>query len=97
MYIYVLKEMTSNFFIFNQQNYARYTVKYYDSLLDIENSQPGLKQNIENGGMFIKRSQRSFSRSPVDLVVEQTINCNAANKKTGIIYSTNSINSRKSG
>ena len=36
-------------------------------------------------GMFgIKRSSKSFSRSPIDLALEQTINADAANQRTGI-------------
>ena len=43
----------------------------------------------------IKRSSKSFSRSPIDLALEQTINADAANQRTGISSLTNSISARQ--
>ena len=43
-----------------------------------------------------KRSPKSFFRSPIDLALEQTINADAANQRTGIIsLLTNSISARE--
>lgn len=44
-----------------------------------------------NGAFGVKRTDNSFSRVPVDLTLEQTINANAANCLTGISHFTNSI------
>ena len=43
----------------------------------------------------IKRSSKSFSRSPIDLALEKTINADAANQRTGILSLTNSISARQ--
>ena len=43
----------------------------------------------------IKRSSTSFSRSPIDLALEQTINADAANQGAGISSLTNSISARQ--
>ena len=43
----------------------------------------------------IKRSSKSFSRSPIDLALEKTINADAANQRTGISSLTNSISARQ--
>ena len=41
------------------------------------------------------RSSKSFSTSPIDLALEQTINTDAANQRTGISLLTNSISARQ--
>lgn len=95
LFIYVLPKMTNLFFIFNQQNYARYLVKYYDNLIKIDESHPGLRIDLEKASFGIKRTEKGFSAQPIDLTLEQTINADAANKLTGIIHSTNSISARQ--
>ena len=67
-------------YIFNQQNYSRYLVKYYDNLLQINETHPGLQIQLEGGSFGVKRTENPFSRQPVDLTLEQTINADAANK-----------------
>ena len=42
----------------------------------------------------MRRSRQSFSKAPVDLTLEQTVNANAASQKTGISAFTNSISAR---
>ena len=43
----------------------------------------------------IKRTKKDFSRLPIDLTLEQTVNADAASQKTGISYFTNSISARQ--
>ena len=43
----------------------------------------------------IKRNSKLFSRSLIDLALEQTINADAANQRTGISSLTNSISTRQ--
>ena len=44
---------------------------------------------------FIKKNQKPFSRLPVDLILEQIINADAASQRTGINVVTNSISARQ--
>ncbi|KAL4718512.1 hypothetical protein ACJJTC_002715 [Scirpophaga incertulas] len=60
-----------------------------------EKSHPGLYLNLQSGSMGVKRTDKPFSRQPVDLTLEQTINADAANKLTGISHTTNSIKARQ--
>lgn len=41
MFKFVLQKIANIFFIFNQQNYSRYLVKYIDNLLKIDDTHPG--------------------------------------------------------
>lgn len=52
-------------------------------------------ERLKKDSYSVKRTQKSFSRQPVDLTLEQTINADAANKLTGISYLTNSIAARQ--
>lgn len=92
---WVLPKITNLFFTFNQQNYSRYLVKYCDNLQKVDETHPGLKEQFEKGSIGIRRTSKPFSRQPIDLVLEQTINADAANKLAGIIQSTNSISARQ--
>lgn len=91
----VLPKITNIFFICNQQNYSRWAVKYYDNLLRVGETHPNLYEEFQKGCFGIKRTTKPFSRQPIDLVLEQTINADAARKLTGIIHFTNSISARQ--
>lgn len=92
---FVLPKINNLFFVFNQPNYARYLVKYHDNLLKVDESHPELRLQFEKGSIGVKRTMKSFSRQPIDLTLEQTINADAANKLTGISHITNSISARQ--
>ncbi|XP_076672225.1 uncharacterized protein LOC143371161 [Andrena cerasifolii] len=95
MFKFVLQKIANIFFIFNQQNYSRYLVKYIDNLLKIDDTHPGLRLEFERGSFGIRRTNKPFSRQPIDLTLEQTINADAANKLTGVIHTSNSISARQ--
>lgn len=95
LYIYAGYEMCALFFTFNHQNYARWLSKNLDDLMNIEQTHPNLSQEFHTGALSIRRTNKNFCRSAIDLTLEQTINANAANKLTGISSFTNSINARK--
>lgn len=78
------------FFVCNHQNYARWT-----DLSKVAETHPGLEEDFKNGFFLIKRTGNPFSRQPVDLTLEQTINTDAARKLTGIIHLTDSISARQ--
>lgn len=95
LYIYAARKMCVLFFVFNHQNYARWLTKNIDDLVNMEQTHPGLKKYFEDGALSVRRTNKNFCRSPVDLTLEQTINANAANKLTGISSFTNSIYARQ--
>jgi len=82
--------MANLFFCFNQQNYSRYTVLYIEKLEEVDESHPGLQLCFG-----CKRNGKPFSRQPIDLTLEQTINADAVNRLTGISHITNSISARQ--
>lgn len=47
------------------------------------------------GTFGVKRTDKPYSRQPVDLTLEQTINADAANKLSGVSHMTNSISARQ--
>ncbi|GFW31674.1 hypothetical protein TNCV_4683461 [Trichonephila clavipes] len=94
LFLPTLPKITNIFFICNQQDYARWTVKYYDNLLKVAETHPDLFEGFKHGCFGIKQTTKPFSRQPIDLVLEQTINADAARKLTGVIHFTNSISAR---
>lgn len=86
LYISCLYKIASLMFSMNHHNYARWILRLYANLANIENTHPGLKETLIGGGISIRRTEKSFSGSQIDLTLEQTINADAANKLTGIIW-----------
>ncbi|EFN62558.1 hypothetical protein EAG_04877, partial [Camponotus floridanus] len=72
-FIYVIPKMTNLFFSVNQPNYARWCVKYLDNLKNVNKTHPGLEDDFVNGCFGVKRTDKPFSRIPIDLTLEQTI------------------------
>nr|CAH7713468.1 unnamed protein product [Callosobruchus chinensis] len=91
----VLPKIANLFFAFSQQNYSRYLVKYHDNLLKVDQSHLGLKEQLQLGTFGVKRTDKPYSRQPIDLTLEQTINADAVNKLTGVSHTTNSISARQ--
>jgi hypothetical protein len=56
---------------------------------------PGLHLRLQNGSYAIKRTDKPFSRQPINYTLETTTNADAANKLTGISHMTNSISARQ--
>ena len=84
LFIYSLSLMCPVFFSANKQNYARYMVRFILNLLNMDTTHPGVRQMLEKGALTIRRSSKPFSRLPVDMTLEQTINADAASRLTGI-------------
>ncbi|KAG5866441.1 hypothetical protein JTB14_015345 [Gonioctena quinquepunctata] len=63
--------------------------------MKVHESHPGLQLQLGRGSFGVKRTDKPFSRQPIDLTLEQTINADAANKLTGIMHTTNSISARQ--
>lgn len=83
------------FFSFNHQNYARYLTIYFDKLKNVEESHPELLNDCGVTFMGIRRTCKSFSRIPLDLTVEQTVNADAASTDSGVINIINSSSARQ--
>ncbi|KAG8177854.1 hypothetical protein JTE90_027120 [Oedothorax gibbosus] len=76
-------------------NYARWTSKHYDSLMNVAETHPKLFDEFQKGLFGIQRTDKPYSKQPIDLVLEQTINADAARRLTGIMQFTNSISARQ--
>jgi hypothetical protein len=74
------------FFSSSRYNYGRWMVRYYLNLLNIDDSRTKL---LASGALSIRRTDKNFSRTAVDLTLEQTINADAASRKTGVTAFTN--------
>ncbi|GFT93055.1 uncharacterized protein TNCV_2715651 [Trichonephila clavipes] len=92
---YVIPKINNLFFAVNQPNYARWCVKYLDNLNKVDETHPGLKNDFMNGCFGIKRTDKPFSSTPIDLTLETTINAEAARCLSGIAHFTNSLAARQ--
>ena len=95
LYIHTLPKISSYFFVFNQPNHARWMTIYHNNLLRLSRTHPEVYNDYKKGGFGVKRTDKTFSRSPIDLTLEQTINADAASQRTGIAAFTNSISARQ--
>lgn len=95
LFIYATSCIIPIFFYFNHHNYAKWLSKNLENLLNIDESHPGLSEQLQNGSLSIRRSTKIFTRVPIDLALEQTINSNAGNKKTGVNSFKNNIYARR--
>ena len=80
LYIHCLPKIGNYFFAFNHPNYARWIVKFHNNLLELETSHPDLHKEFKKGCFSLKRTKKAFSRCPIDLTLEQTINADAASQ-----------------
>ena len=76
--------MCPHLFAGNHLNYARWMVFYYLTLLNIDANNPEAREMLVNGALSIRRTEKSFSRTAVDMTLEQTVNKDTASRLTGI-------------
>lgn len=95
LFVYCLPDIATLFFTFNHPNYARWILRYHSNLTNMETTHPGLRDYFDKGVFTIRRTKKNFSRGPIDLNLEQTINADSANKLSGIVHVTNSISARQ--
>ena len=91
IYVYML----SVFFATHRPNYVRWMTRYLLNLINMEHSHQGIRPMFEGGALSIGRTSKSFSRSAVDLTLEQTVNMDAASRQTGIAAFTQCVKTRK--
>ena len=94
-FISSLPKITNYFSAFNQPNYARWTVKYHDNLLNLPETYRNVYLEFKIRLFGIERTPKSFSRSPIDLVLERTINADTACQRAWVSALTNSISARQ--
>jgi len=94
LYIRSLTDIIGLFFATNHVNYSRWLTKFQLDLLNVDNSHPGLRDILDQGIFTVRRTDKPFSRSPVDLTLEQTINADAASRLTGVTSVTDNYAAR---
>lgn len=94
LYKYALKKMINVFFTMNHPNYSRYLTIYLDKLENINSTHPGLLEDSGSSMLGIKRTKKPFSRIPIDITLEQTINADAAST-SGVKEITDSFSRRE--
>lgn len=94
LYKYVLEKILNIFFTMNHPNYARYLTIYLNKLENINITHPGLLEDSGSSMLGIRRTAKPFSRIPIDITLEQTINADAASA-SGIKELTDSFNRRE--
>ena len=95
IFISWLPKLTNIFFALNHPNYARWLVKYYDSVLKLNETDPEVYNELKQGWFPIRCSKKPFSSTAIDLTLEQTINAEAASQRHGVLSITNSISARQ--
>ena len=95
MFVSILRTIPNYFFALNQQNCARWMVMYHENLLKLLQTHPTVYEDFKKGLFGIKGTPQAFSRIPVDLSLEQTINADVASQQKGIGYLTDSIAARQ--
>jgi len=83
------------FFATSCPNYARWMTRYHLNLLNVEYAHEGIRRIFDGGAFSIRWTSKSFSRSAVDLTLEQTVNKDAASRHGGIAAFTQNVNARK--
>ena len=85
-YIKIFPTLLVVYFALNRPNYARWGTLFLHKL---KSADPELRV-LENGAFSIRRTKKNYSRSAVDLSLEQTVNRDSASKMKGIVSFRNS-------
>ena len=89
-----LTPLIALFLMTNHINYSRWLTKFQLDIYNIETTHPGLLPILEQGAFTVRRTDHKFSRIPVDLILEQTVNADAASRLTGMSAMTNNYSAR---
>ena len=76
-------------FALNRTSYARWGVLFLNQL---ESAAPQAKMVLKAGSFSIRQTVRNFSRSAIDLTLEQAVNRDVASPMKGIVGFHHSIN-----
>ena len=72
LYAITLQDMSSMFFSFDMQNYARYLTYYSVFLANIHQTHPRAKDLLKRGAMSVARTYIPGNRCAVDKTMEET-------------------------
>ena len=95
LFTYVLERMCPIFFATNRHNYAKWMTRYNLNLLNMDVTHPGVWDILQKGALSVWRTNQNFSRSPIGLSLEQTVNADAASRLSGIAAFNQSVSARK--
>ena len=95
VFVSYLPKLTNIFFALNHPNYARWLVKYYDSILKLNETHPEVYNEFKQGWFAIRRTEKPFSSTAINLTLEQTTNAEAASPRLGVLSIANSISARR--
>ena len=84
VFISCLPKLINIFFALNHPNYARWLVKYYDFVLQLNETHPEVYNEFKQGSFAIRRSEKPFSSTAIDLTLEQIINAEVASQRLGM-------------
>lgn len=82
LYIDSIYNICDLFFGLNQPNYARWGLLYVSNLIRLYTRNSPLVTEFRRGAFGVRRTKANFSRSPVDLTLEQTISSDASDELT---------------
>ena len=86
-YIEVLPALLDVFFSLNRPNYARWGTLFMQKL---KSADERAIEILRKGAFSIRRTKKNYSRSAVDLSLEQSVNRDAASQMKGIVACRNS-------
>ena len=95
VFISCLPKLTNIFYALYHPSYARWLVKYYDSILKLHATHPEVYNEFQPGWFAVRRTEKPFSSTAIDLTLKQTINAEAASQHLGVLSITNSISARQ--
>lgn len=81
-YINAFPAMLDVFFALNRPNYARWGTLFLQKLVSAD---PQLRKILADGAFSIRRTTKQYSRSAVDISLEQTVNRDASSSLRGIV------------
>ena len=81
-YLQILPSMIDVFFALNRPNYAHWGVLFLERL---KAADPRIRSILEKGAFSICRTSKPFTRTAIDLTLEQTVNRDAASPMKGIV------------
>ena len=87
LYIKVLPLLVDVFFALNRPNYARWGSYFLERLNHLDKEAMDI---LKAGAFSTRRTEKPYSRSAIDLTLEQTVNRDAASSATGIMHFANS-------
>ena len=87
LYKDAMQQLLVIFFGLNRPNYARWGTLFLQKLTKLP---PDCRHLLDIGAFSIRRTQKNYARTPIDLTLEQTINKDAASPMKGIVAFSNS-------